>query len=156
MGSTSTPAVLLSCNNSVQVVHSHTTHTLSRSSIYLVVTLCGWEGGNLVSSGKMAAYHEVWQKQCRRESRKGVQPNSKQPLLLFSSFTCCLAAKEIVNAIYRICYAQSAKLPISWTGQSCCPVHDMGSFTDITGTNPYSWTLTNPQGDIILNKCYNT
>jgi len=26
----------------------------------------------------------------------------------------------------------------------------------ITGTNHYSWTLTDPQGGIILNKCYNT
>jgi len=26
----------------------------------------------------------------------------------------------------------------------------------IAGTNPYSWTLTDPRGGIILNKCYNT
>jgi len=25
----------------------------------------------------------------------------------------------------------------------------------IAGTNPYSWTLTDPRGSIILNKCYN-
>ena len=29
-------------------------------------------------------------------------------------------------------------------------------YSTITGTNPYCWTLTDPRGGIILNKCYNT
>ena len=29
-------------------------------------------------------------------------------------------------------------------------------YSTITGTNPYCWTLTDPRGGIILNKCYST
>ena len=37
-----------------------------------------------------------------------------------------------------ICYAQSVKLSSSWTGQHCCPVHEMGNSKRLWV--PSSWT----------------
>ena len=67
-------------------------------------------------------------------------------------FTCWIFAQSAVNGVY----VTPNLLPIWWTGQSRCPVPEMGCFTDITGTNTYSWTLADLRGGIILNECYNT
>ena len=49
------------------------------------------------------------------------------------------------------------KTILSFTrGRHLCNFNSPGGATFSPGTNPYSWTLTDPRGGIILNKSYNS